>query len=393
VDRLYRLRRGARLYSFGDPIQDVPILGVRLAETQAAAARAVGAEIVDVATEDEISEPRYLVFDEGLYLSPRFLDAALAAFRAAPGSRQAAVSRNPYNDSVVLPTGEVPPAEWRLGLVSRDRSDDVGSRGREQGGPGEGVTAESTVLVEQHILGGQPTGLPEHLVPSAGFQLHLSDCFAAPVPTPFHLLHVNVAALLSRFAEGRRRWPEWLVRLVAAPRSRGFYRALRRMNRIGRGCRIHPTAVLEGVTLGDGVTVGAHAVVRLAQIGAGSTLEDQCSVTLSVLGENNYIANKNHITYSMSYDDVFAIHGPYQFSVFGRRTAVFAVIACDVRLDGGTITMPTACGVIDSNRHLLGNAYGHDVKVGGGNIIAPGRIVPNGLHLPPPSNILYSFSR
>lgn len=376
ASRLYRLRRGTRLFSFDDPILEVPIVGSTLGAQQLRAARSVGAEIVDVESEEEIGDPRFVAFDEDLYFTPRFLRAALTAFESSPHGGQASVARSPFNDSVVLPTSDVPAKAWRLGLVCRDR---------------RAVRPTEEVRIAQEIFPGHATGVPAQVVRDTDFRVDLSDCFAAPVTTPFHLLHVNVAVLMSRFVEGRRRWPSWLVERLAAPRSRGYYAALRRRNRVGRGCRIHRTAVLEGVTLGDGVTVGAHAVVRFAHIGSGTTLEDQCSVTLSVLGPNNYVANKNHIAYSLSYEDVFAIHGPYQFSVFGRRSAVFAVIDCDVRLDGQSIAMPTANGVIDSNRHLLGNAYGHDVKIGGGNIIAPGRVVPNGLHLPPPDIIVYSF--
>ena len=86
----------------------------------------------------------------------------------------------------------------------------------------------------------------------------------------------------------------------------------------------------------------------------------------------------------MTYDDVFLIHGPYQFSIFGRGSAVFATINGDVRMDQKTIRIEGPDGTIDSRQHLLGVAYGHGAKVAGGNIIPPGRIIPNGfVELPP----------
>ena len=99
----------------------------------------------------------------------------------------------------------------------------------------------------------------------------------------------------------------------------------------------------------------------------------------------------NHLQFSITYESVFTIHGPYQFSIFGRNTAVFATINCDIRLDEKTIAIPTQNGIVDSQQHLLGIAYGHEAKVGASNIIAAGRIVPNGTILNPPDFIHLKF--
>ena len=64
-----------------------------------------------------------------------------------------------------------------------------------------------------------------------------------------------------------------------------------------------------------------------------------------------------------------------------------AVLNCDVRLDGQTIRIPTPRGLLDSRQPFLGLAYGHGAKVGAGNSIAPGRILPNGTVLDPPGII------
>jgi hypothetical protein len=92
----------------------------------------------------------------------------------------------------------------------------------------------------------------------------------------------------------------------------------------------------------------------------------------------------------MCYENVFLIHGPYQFSLFGRSVGVMAVINCDFRLDQKSIRFMSSEGLIDSKQSLLGICYGHNSVVGGGNIIAPGRIVPNEIKIPPPKSILIS---
>ena len=67
------------------------------------------------------------------------------------------------------------------------------------------------------------------------------------------------------------------------------------------------------------------------------------------------------------------------------------MINCDIRLDEKTIKIPSSKGVIDSDQRILGVAYGHKSKTGGGNIIAAGRIVPNNKIIAPPDNIILKF--
>jgi NDP-sugar pyrophosphorylase family protein len=185
-----------------------------------------------------------------------------------------------------------------------------------------------------------------------------------------------------------RSWtPHWLEKR-APVHSMLYVRALRSLNRRGRNCHVHPTAVLENAVLEDDVIVGAHTTIRHSYVGAGSTIDDHAFVVHSVLGRRNVVASGNHVNLCMTYDDVFLIHGPYQFSIFGRSSAVFAVINCDIRLDQKTIAIPTDVGMIDSKQPLLGIAYGHHAKVGGGNIIAAGRIVPNHKVIAPPPTII-----
>ena len=47
---------------------------------------------------------------------------------------------------------------------------------------------------------------------------------------------------------------------------------------------------------------------------------------------------------------------------------------------------------VGPSQTLLGVAYGHRSKVAGGNIVAPGRVVPNSCQIPPPKTILMKFS-
>jgi len=373
--RVYRIRTGKTLFGFGDPIADVPILGRTLADWQERIASRFKLRLADVGDEAEIEERPYLAFRDDLFFTPAFFKAALDEANRSTHSLRFCLAHNCFNDRFVLPSSHQAQSEIALPFVCTHD---------------ERAGQETACVIRQRVYP-HGTAIPGQVVSSGFYDYPQCSVFASSIHSPFHLLQLNLAMGLYRSAIIRDRFPKSMVDRIAPFSSRRFFWLLRAINKIGRGCRIHPTARLEGVHLADNVVVGANAIVRLSTIGSGTTIDDQASVTYSVVGERNYIFNKNHLSFSMTYDDVFLIHGPYNFSVFGRSSAVFAVINCDFRLDQENIKIPTDFGIVDSRQPLLGIAYGHGSKIGGGNIIAPGRIVPNYQHIEPPANIIMGF--
>jgi carbonic anhydrase/acetyltransferase-like protein (isoleucine patch superfamily) len=367
----YRVRQGKRLHAFGDEILDVPILGTPLGEYQQCCIEEAGGELRDVGSRDGIPEERYFVFDEDIFFTPEFIAGALELGGGGTTSLRFGLSANSFNDRFVLPHDRDPSPAPRcmLHYVA--------------GGDG----APIDVIVPQEVFSSH-VPVPDQIVRGGAYSCDQCAVFSARLASPFHLLQVNLAVNFKRLTRLRSRMPAWIAEAVAPLHSRLYVRSLKRLNRLGRNCRIHPTAVLENAVLEDGVTVGANTIIRHSYIGAGSTINDNTSIVNSVLGKHNVIASGNHINLCMTHDHVFLIHGPYQFSIFGRSSAVFAVINCDIRLDQKTISIPTDVGILDSRQPLLGIAYGHHSKVGGGNIIAAGRIVPNHKRIDPPSNII-----
>jgi hypothetical protein len=366
----HRVATGRTLHAFGDPIADVPILGTPLREHQRAAVESAGGELRDIAAAEEAAGDRHFVFDDDLYFTPRFARAAIALARGAGGSLRFGLAPNTFNDRFVLPHEPGTAAGHRFAFRYID-----------------GNAALADVVVPQEVFASS-VPLPDQIVAGASYSCDQCAVFASRLASPFHLLQVNLAVNLMRLVPTRSSVPSALVNRLAPLHSRLYLRGLRRLNRTGRGCRIHPTAVLENAVLGAGVVAGANSVIRHSFIGAGTTIGDGTTVNNSVIGERNVIASGNQLNLCMSYDDVFLIHGPYQFSIFGRSAAVFAVINCDIRLDRQTIAIPTDAGLLDSRQPLLGIAYGHHSKVGGGNIIAAGRIVPNHRRIAPPPTII-----
>lgn len=376
ITKAYRIEETSELLSFGDLISTVPLLGKPLSLWQEEVCASCGITIVDVSSRDEIAEENVLVFPNHLFFSKEFLKSILIVAQSAESSLEFVLDQNSFNHRYFLPVSTSDELPYRFGFSF------VHHRG----------AALEKHKINQEIFKNS-IRFPKSLYGEAEFSVDHCTVFALPIVTPFHLLQANLAALLYPTAKVKARLPEWYMRLFLKPYSPQFYWGLKLFNKRGKNCRIHPTAVLEGVTLGDNVIIGAHCVVRLSHIGSNTTLEDQSSVLYSVLGEDNYIANKNHVEFCMSYDHVFLIHGPYQFSIYGRESAAFATINCDTRMDQKTITIPSKDGFVDSRQHFLGIALGHGAKSAGGNVILPGRIVPNNYTMPVPENVIHRIPR
>ena len=371
----FRLRTGRTLHGFGDAIADVPICGKSLKDVQLASIEACGHQLTDVDSEDEITVSNYFVFEDDLVFSKNFIKKVTEAAKEQPHqSMRFCLNPNSFNTRYCLPQSIHEEENLKFNFFYKAQAS----------------KAVQKFFIVQKIFENRVT-IPRQILSQGYYSFDQSATFIAQILSPFHLLQANLAFLFLGFVGLRTLLPEFFVNRWLATHSRLFFLALRLRNKIGKNCKIHPTAVLEGCDLGDNVTVGAYSVVRVSKIGSGTSLEEHTLVKYSVLGKNNYVSNGNQINGCMTYDEAFLIHGPYQFSIFGKQATAMAVINCDLRLDQKSIQVETSRGRLDSKQFLLGIAYGHGAKVGGGNIILPGRIVPNHFNLPPPSFTKTSF--
>lgn len=60
-------------------------------------------------------------------------------------------------------------------------------------------------------------------------------------------------------------------------------------NKIGKNCRIHPTAIIEGSCLGDNVEIGPYCFIRASTIGSDTTVREHSSIKMSTIGAGSYI--------------------------------------------------------------------------------------------------------
>ena len=374
--KFYRIVQNEQLFSFGDKIGDVPICGNRLIDCQNESIATIGAQVIDVSNKASISDNQgYFVFKENLFFTTELLKAALLLIKTKSANLQFCLKRNTFNERYVLPNSQDTAGSHVLELYYYQ-------------GEGEMELCSIDQEVFEHAY-----EFPSQIIRDKIFHMDQCAVFASAIISPFHLLFVNLAMNLKRTIPLQKRIPTFLRKRLGQPGGKWYYRGLKRMNRIGKNCNIHPSALIEGSIIGDNTRIGANSIVRLSTLGSDCFVSDNVTVLNSVLGDKTYIANSNYINSCITFKEVFLIHGPYQISVFGENSACFAVINCDIRLDQKNIKIPTSQGVLDSNQKFLGIAYGHRSKTGGGNIIAAGRIVPNDLHISPPDNIILNFDK
>lgn len=368
----YRIKNESVLYGFNDPILDTPIIGKTLLDIHRENITSIGGVLIDVDSFEAVPETNCFVFSADLFFTKKFLEQAIQLSKGTTSSLQFALPRNSFNERFVLPN-------------DLDTDDHHVFEFFFLNGETTEIQEIRQEIFESAIV------FPNQLVSDGKYSMDQCDCFAVHLNSPFHLMMANLAVNLSRTVSLQSKLPKRLSKLFNFSSGRWYYLGLKRMNRIGKNCVIHPSAIIEGSVIGNNVRIGANAVVRLSVVGDNCYISDNVSVVLSVLGKGTHIGNSNYINSCLTYEEVFLIHGPYQLSVFGRNSACFAVINCDIRLDRGTIKIPTSKGLIDSMQPLLGIAYGHNSKTGGGNIIAAGRIVPNNTVINPPDSIILDF--
>ncbi|MBU0550749.1 hypothetical protein KKF91_01240 [Myxococcota bacterium] len=176
--------------------------------------------------------------------------------------------------------------------------------------------------------------------------------------------------------------PPWRIALRflwAAIKARSFnhWRVLAKLNRVGKGCDIHPTAVVEGCTLGDGVKIGPYARVLFSELGDGADVMPAAQVDVSVIGPGAVISEQCVVRFAVLYPGAVASQLLMQQCVLGRDAVTTkGSVSVDLNFDED-IRVPLDGRMRSTQMRFLGSAYGHRCRVGTGCFITPGRSIPN----------------
>jgi hypothetical protein len=143
----------------------------------------------------------------------------------------------------------------------------------------------------------------------------------------------------------------------------------------GRGCVIHPSAVVEGSVLGRNVFVGPHCVIRGSILGDGVHVMEYSVIDGCVIGDGAIINQRGYLKLSLLYPE--AVLNWMVTGVVGRRTFLGELfIPLDMKVVG-EIKVRHRGELVGTGLSFLGCCFGHRVYISGESRIRAGRVVPN----------------
>ena len=202
-----------------------------------------------------------------------------------------------------------------------------------------------------------------------------------PVSHWAELLRANIVAIGTRVLAPSP-WAAAFQLLWAAVRAMSLnpFRVLQRLTIVGRGCTIHPSAVVEGCTLGDNVQIDAHAVLRGCHVGDNVRIGAHTVADFSIFGANSRLTRMAAANLCVVYPGA-SVGGALQLAVVGRKsTTKLYSVGTDMRL-GGAVKVSTPRGLLSVDIGYQGICLGHNTFVGSGVWIAPGREIAAGRQL------------
>lgn len=151
---------------------------------------------------------------------------------------------------------------------------------------------------------------------------------------------------------------------------------IRRFVQKGKGCKIHPSAVVEGCILGDDVRIGANAVVRGCVLRDGVRIEELAVVEASVLSVGAVVQRQAMVKYAVL-DEGAAVAGVVQLGVVGVNASVKrGGYLMDMNF-GGPVQVKCDGKSLNAPLGLIGCGVGEGSMIGLGVAVAAGRWIPS----------------
>lgn len=359
------------VFPFKSALEEMRLAGETLRERAIRQLRAAGVpDPVGVASEEDLGEADFPAFVWRLdtVLSDRLLEELLKAARKAVESFAVAVS---YRDHEVLIQAGATGPRHRIGVRFLRARVDLES-------PTEERFFEDRPDLEVAV------GLAQvvHGVSHAWVRAH--TLFGRTIRTWVDLHQLSslicreYSALQARSAA--RYLPGFLLR-----RALGSPRIQSRMNRIGRRCRIHPTAVLEGCVVGDDVEIGPFSYLRASWIGSGATIGEHSAIKVSMIEDGAYLRSCDAFNSHIGASSLFVPDILYH-SWIGRETFVGGGTGfSDFLAQKGNVSLQLPGqlpgGSSDSGIRFLGSAVGEACFIGSGLLFRPGLAIPAGTRI------------
>lgn len=203
---------------------------------------------------------------------------------------------------------------------------------------------------------------------------------ACDVRTWADLLWVSLFAMTARVRNLSPGKGLLLVTLAAARSlSLNPWRVAGKLVEKGKGCDIHPSAVVEASVLGDGVKIGPGAVVRGSILRSGAEVEELALVVGSVVGGQARVQRQAMCKFSVL-SNLSSCGGTVQLSFFGEGSSLRGgSYTIDRNLDGSPVRVTAPDGALVDAGPVLGVVLGAGAMIGSGVWIGAGRAIPAGV--------------
>jgi hypothetical protein len=213
--------------------------------------------------------------------------------------------------------------------------------------------------------------------------LHLSDRLCLPVDHWVDLLWANLLGLGPRvwgLALGRPAVLALFKLLWAAIRSLSFRHEKigSKLNVLGSGARIHPSAIVEASVLGKGVSIGPGAVVRGCVLGEGAKVEALALCEGLVVGAHGLVQRQGLMKYGVLGANA-AIGGATQLSVVGCGAELKRGAYGMDQNFSGPVRFFLEGSLVEAPFGLLGVCLGEESQLGAGVSLASGRVLSPGV--------------
>ncbi len=365
----YVLQTGRTIAPFGDAPGEVRVLNRSLAERQAEACEQCG--VAEPRAIDDLAEVDQLpavVFADHTWFSRTLLQEFLAGARARGGSSRCGIKASVFVEATEalqdLDLQEDGGAAYDLWLLT------------EAADTPEVLADLPVVALDPKESVEEPRLPPQFVNEATPSRVAVTSRGAMHVTHWALIVRVNLAAFVCTLKDLWERRPVYIVLRFVMDKLFGRFRRVR-LSRVGKGCDIHPTAVVEGSWLGENVKVGAGAIIQGCVVGNDTIVEEGVILELSTIGHRCWIGRNTVVFMSVMYDGVFSGHRLTQACLFGHEVCTTGGgYLIDMNFHGPVKVMKDGVPV-SSGTNFLGVCIGHRVVMGTGLWIHAGREVPN----------------
>ncbi|GEM_PF-2310915 len=328
-----------------------------------------------------------LLLPDNLLVSPEFVESFVAIAGTRSGERALVAAMGPgvtatrYAGRSVMAPG--PDGSLPVPLLLVPEGLDVGSVGTEAELLALAADAEPVVVDAEEMTKEIPVNRA-YADPGKGtLTIGGTRRLAVHLTHRSHLINANHDTLAAEFiaAAGGSKLVLAIRYLVAVWLSWLPWRGRVVLSQVGKGCKIHPTAIVEACRLGDGVEIGAYSVVRACVLGDGAVVEDHSSVTLCIAEEGVRIGTFCKQFASVMMARSHSTQELMQGCVLGRDAVTTAIswhtdvsFGRNVRVEAPA---ESESKLLDAGSRFLGCDVGHDTIVGFWVATAPGRFLPS----------------